>query len=89
MKRVRFDPGAFDDPCDWAVYDKHRFGRIHDLLKAILREPFKGTGKLEPLKGNLKGYWSRRIDDKHRLIYTVDVEGSVDVISCKGHYGDK
>ena len=89
MKRIIFDPGAFDDFNDWAVYDKARFIRIHDLLKAILREPFKGIGKPEPLKGALKGCWSRRIDEKHRLVYCISTDGSVEVISCKGHYGDK
>ncbi|MBS1945797.1 MAG: Txe/YoeB family addiction module toxin [Bacteroidetes bacterium] len=89
MKRIRFEQAVFDDLCDWAVYDKKRFSRIHDLLRDILRNPFKGAGKPEPLKGELKGYWSRRIDEKHRIVYKVDAEGSVDVISCKGHYGDK
>ncbi|MBK6410178.1 MAG: Txe/YoeB family addiction module toxin [Flavobacteriales bacterium] len=46
-------------------------------------------GKPEPLKGTLKGYWSRRIDEKHRLVYRMTSEGSVEVVSCKGHYGDK
>jgi toxin YoeB len=89
MKRIVFEQGAFDDFNDWGVYDKARFIRIHDLLKAILREPFKGVGKPEPLKGALKGCWSRRIDDKHRLVYRIATDGSVEVLSCKGHYGDK
>lgn len=46
-------------------------------------------GKPEPLKGNLKGCWSRRIDDKHRLVYRVAKNGTIEVVSCKGHYGEK
>lgn len=88
MKRIIFEQGAYDDFCDWGIYDKARFLKIHDLLKAILRDPFKGVGKPEALKG-LKGCWSRRIDEKHRLVYRMNSEGSVEVLSCKGHYGDK
>ena len=89
MKRLVFDQGAFDDFCDWGIYDRPRFIKIHELLKAILRDPFKGLGKPEALKGDLKGCWSRRIDDTHRLVYRIARDGSVEVISCKGHYGDR
>lgn len=89
MRYIIFEQEAYDDFCDWGIYDKVRYLKIHDLIKACLREPFKGVGKPEPLKGKLKGYWSRRIDDKHRLVYRVDREGSIVVVSCKGHYGDK
>lgn len=88
MKRIIFEAGAFEDLNDWAIYDKARFIKIHDLIKAMLRDPFKGPGKPEPLKG-MKGCWSRRIDEKHRLVYRVTSDGSIEVISCKGHYGDK
>jgi len=89
MSAFSFEQDAFEDFVDWGVYDKRRFARIHDLLKATLRDPFNGPGKPEPLKGNLKGCWSRRIDDKHRLVYRVASNGDIEVISCKGHYGDK
>jgi len=89
MRRVVFEQEAFDDFCDWGSYDRQTFLRIHDLLKAILREPFKGIGKPEALKGKLRGCWSRRIDAKHRLVYRVASDGTIEVISCKGHYGDK
>lgn len=89
MKQIIFEQGAYDDFCDWGIYDKARYIKIRDLIKACLREPFKGMGKPEPLKGALKGYWSRRIDEKHRLVYRVTGEGSIEVVSCKGHYGDK
>jgi toxin YoeB len=59
--------------------------RIIKLLEEIQRNPFEGTGKPEPLKHNLKGLWSRRIDDEHRLVYEV-TNDEVIVISCKYHY---
>ncbi|MCW5900690.1 MAG: Txe/YoeB family addiction module toxin [Flavobacteriales bacterium] len=89
MRRLVFEQGAYDDFCDWGIYDRQRFLKIHDLLKAILREPFRGVGKPEALKGRLRGCWSRRIDDTHRLVYRITAEGDVEILSCKGHYGDK
>jgi toxin YoeB len=89
MRRIVFEQSAYDDFFDWGVYDKRIFIKIHDLLKAAMRDPFKGPGKPEPLKGDLKGFWSRRIDDKHRLVYRVNSDGDLEVISCKGHYGDR
>ncbi|WP_460963242.1 Txe/YoeB family addiction module toxin [Spirosoma litoris] len=53
------------------------------------RHPFEGIGKPEPLKGNLSGWWSRRITDEHRLIYKIDQNGDILISSVKGHYGDK
>lgn len=89
MRRLVFEQAAFDDFCDWGIYDKQVFLKIHDLLKATLREPFAGIGKPEALKGKLRGCWSRRIDDKHRLVYRVKGVDVIEVLSCKGHYGDK
>ena len=66
---------------------KKTLGRIHLLIEAARREPFAGIGKPEPLLGNLAGYWSRRIDDTHRLVYAVD-DADFDVIACRGHYDD-
>jgi toxin YoeB len=88
MRTLIFDQGAFDDFFDWGIYDKQRFVKIHGLLKDILRDPFSGVGKPEPLKGDLKGCWSRRIDDKHRLVYRVN-DQSIQILSCRGHYGDR
>ena len=59
--------------------------RINQLIKDIKRNPFEGIGKPEPLKENLTGFWSRRIDEEHRIVYVVEEE-SVIIISCKGHY---
>lgn len=59
--------------------------RINQLLKDIRRSPFDGIGKPEPLKANLSGWWSRRIDEEHRLVYTIEKE-TVLIFSCRGHY---
>ena len=61
--------------------------RIDTLIDAAARDPFAGIGKPEPLMGNMTGYWSRRIDDVHRLVYAVD-DADLDVIACRGHYDD-
>ena len=59
--------------------------RIRMLIKDMGRSPFEGIGKPEPLKDNLSGFWSRRIDDEHRIVYAVERE-TVVIISCRGHY---
>nr|WP_197083671.1 Txe/YoeB family addiction module toxin [Crocosphaera watsonii] len=61
------------------------YKKIVELINDILRQPFSGRGKPEPLKHNLKGYWSRRINDEHRLIYQV-TDTEIIIISCKFHY---
>ena len=65
--------------------DKKTLKRINLLIDAALRDPFEGIGKPEPLLGNLSGYWSRRIDDVHRLVYAID-DVELTVIACRGHY---
>ena len=85
MKSVSFSSQAFKDYIDWAKQNPDIFGKINELIKEILREPFKGIGKPEPLKGNLKGSWSRRINHEHRLIYAVRND-EIFIISCHGHY---
>ena len=86
MKKFIFHKDAFEDFSDWAIVNKNIFKKIAELLKEIIRYPFEGKGKPEPLKHNLKGWWSRRITDEHRLVYTVNEEGDIEIISCKGHY---
>ena len=61
--------------------------KINQLVKDISRNPFEGIGKPEPLKGNLTGFWSRRIDGEHRLVDAVE-DDKVLIFSCKGHYDD-
>ncbi|MEN6455415.1 MAG: Txe/YoeB family addiction module toxin [Prolixibacteraceae bacterium] len=86
MSGLTFDSNAFDDFCNWAIYDKKVFQKILELLKSIKRTPFQGIGKPEPLKFRQSGYWPRRITDEHRLVYKVDDKGTIFIASCKGHY---
>ena len=86
-RSIRFTPAAWDDYLYWQGPDKRTLRRINTLIEAIVRDPFAGIGKPEPLMGNLSGYWSRRIDETHRLVYTVD-DADLDVIACRGHYDD-
>ena len=83
--QVLFIDEACDDYQYWQSHDKKMLKKINSLLKEIHRDPFKGTGSPEPLKHNLLGYWSRRINLEHRLVYRV-VEGQIRVIQCKYHY---
>ena len=69
----------------WQTQDKKTLKRINKLINEVLRSPFDGIGKPEPLKENLSGFWSRRIDDTNRLVYAVD-ETAITVISCRYHY---
>ena len=74
---------------DWAIYNKNIFKRTYEIIKDIRRHPFEGIGKPEALKHNLKGFWSRRITDEHRIVYRVtEVEGDILILSVKGHYTD-
>lgn len=84
-KRIQWDFDAWNDYLYWQQHDKQILKRINQLIKDISRSPFEGVGKPEPLKGNLSGLWSRRIDDKHRLVYLVE-ENAVLIFSCRGHY---
>jgi toxin YoeB len=69
----------------WQTQDKKTLKRINKLIVDVKRSPFDGIGKPEPLKENLSGFWSRRIDDTNRLVYAVD-ETAITVISCRYHY---
>jgi toxin YoeB len=85
MRRISFTTTSFSQFNEWRSINKKMQDRIIKLLEEIQRTPFEGTGKPEPLKHNLKGLWSRRIDDGHRLVYEV-TNDEVIVISCKYHY---
>lgn len=76
---------AWGDYLYWQKADKKNFKRINQLIKDTKRNPFEGIGKPEPLKENLKGLWSRRIDKEHRLVYFIDGDSLV-ILQCKGHY---
>jgi toxin YoeB len=84
MKKV-WEDSAWDDYLYWQNTDRKMLNKVNELIKSCERTPFSGIGKPEPLKENLKGYWSRRIDNTHRLIYKV--EGDTIIISqCRFHY---
>ncbi|ELR96881.1 Txe/YoeB family addiction module toxin [Gloeocapsa sp. PCC 73106] len=85
MRSIVFDPKAFQQFNTWAIEDKKVYQKIVKLINDILRQPFSGIGKPEPLKSNLSGYWSRRITDEHRLVYRVN-DSEIIIISCKFHY---
>lgn len=85
MRTISFYKQAFEDFTNWAAIDKNIFEKIVLLIKEIKKDPFSGLGKPEPLKHELKGYWSRRINSEHRLVYKVTDE-SIIIISCKYHY---
>ena len=82
---VNFDPEAWDDYLYWQKTDKSRLRKINSLIKECQRTPFTGTGKPEPLKNDLSGYWSRRIDKEHRLVYRAE-DNSLIIIQCRFHY---
>jgi len=82
---LSFENAAFTEYRNWAGEDKKVFNKINALIAEILRDPFHGTGKPEPLKGNLSGYWSRCITGEHRLVYKVLPDHTV-IISYKYHY---
>jgi len=84
-RSLLFDQKAFEDYQFWVKTDPKTALRIGELIKDILRDPFKGIGKPEPLKHDWKGYWSRRITDEHRLVYKVDQEHVI-IASCRFHY---
>ena len=85
---VLFHQSAFADYQQWAASDIAVFKKISTLIKEIVRTPFTGLGKPEPLRGNLAGFWSRHITGKHRLVYRVEKDLLI-IASCKSHYKDK
>lgn len=85
MRAVSFDANAFEDLAWWLERDRKVTIRILRLLQEAARDPFRGTGKPEPLKREFAGAWSRRIDHEHRLIYTVS-DTAIRVLACRHHY---
>ncbi|MBB2984252.1 MAG: Txe/YoeB family addiction module toxin [Paraburkholderia tropica] len=76
---------AWDDYVYWQGQDKKTLRRINQLIKDVQRSPFEGIGKPEPLKENLTGFWSRRIDETNRLVYEV-ANTQINIVSCRYHY---
>ncbi len=83
-----WDDDAWEDYVYWQTQDKKTLKRINALLKDIDRNGYEGIGKPEPLTGNWSGYWSRRIDEKNRLVYRI-VDETIRIAQCRTHYGDK
>jgi toxin YoeB len=84
MKLV-FDPSALEDLAYWVQADRRKALKIFNLLEQVLKDPFAGIGKPEPLKFSLAGCWSRRIDQEHRLVYRVEA-GELIILACRYHY---
>lgn len=87
--QTAFTDHAWEDYLYWQANDADTLEKINHLIKEIKREPFKGTGKPEPLKGNLAGYWSRRITGEHRLVYRVSgakPDQVLTIIQIRFHY---
>ena len=84
-KQLAWTAAAWEDYVWWQGQDRKTLKRINLLIENALRDPFEGIGKPEPLRENLSGFWSRRIDDTHRLVYSVAAENLV-IISCRYHY---
>ena len=84
---LTFTPLGWDDYQWFQQHDRRLLKRVNQLIQDILRSPFDGIGKPEPLKGDLSGYWSRRINDEHRLVYGVKTDDVI-VVACRYHYGN-
>jgi len=82
---ISFLDSAFDEYRQWEIDDKKIFNKINALITEIIRDPFRGTGKPEPLKWDWAGHWSRRITQEHRLVYKVEKDHVI-IASCKFHY---
>ncbi len=85
MNKISFTKKSWEEYCYWQSQDKKTLKRINLLLADIQRNNFTGIGKPEPLKENLTGFWSRRIDDSNRLVYKIENE-QIEIVQCKGHY---
>ena len=88
--RVTFADDAWDDYVHWSRTDQGVLRKINDLVQNIRRSPYRGLGKPEPLKGDLTGWWSRRITGEHRLVYRVagqsGADQRVEILQCRYHY---
>lgn len=83
--QIKFDENAWEDYLYWQQTDRTILKRINQLIHEIQRDPFSGIGKPEPLKHALSGFWSRRIDERHRLVYAAD-DGVPVIAQCRDHY---
>lgn len=86
--RKLWDDGAWEEYVEWQTKDKNKLKKINQLLKDIERNGYNGSGKPEPLSGNLSGYWSVRIDKKNRIVFQLH-DDYIEIIQCGTHYRDK
>jgi toxin YoeB len=84
-KSLEFDQNAIEDLSYWVRKDRRKAEKILELVQEVAKNPFVGTGKPEPLKYDLSGCWSRRIDQEHRIVYSVE-EKKIRILSCRFHY---
>jgi toxin YoeB len=82
---IKFSSRGWEDYVYWQTTDRSILKRINQLIREIQRDPFSGIGKPEPLKHQLAGFWSRRIDDRHRLVYAIE-QNVVLIAQCRDHY---
>ena len=85
--QILWEDRAWNDYLYWQEQDRRILKKINSIINDIKRNPFYGIGKPEPLKGNLSGYWSRRIDEVNRIVY-YENNSIIYIIACKGHYDD-
>lgn len=87
--KIIFASRAWEDYVHWQAEDAKLLARLNALISECMRDPFRGTGKPEPLSGNLSGWWSRRINSEHRLVYRMTGKGeaqALEVAACRYHY---
>jgi toxin YoeB len=87
--KINFTETGWNDYVYWEGQDKKTLKQINKLIADIERNGYEGIGKPEPLRGDFSGWWSRRIDEKNRLVYRLIDDEAVEISQCKGHYGDQ
>lgn len=88
-KHIDFQERGWDDYLYWQMQDKKTLKKVNELIRDIIRNGYEGIGKPEPLKGELSGWWSRRIDDTNRIVYRLAGDDVLEISQCRGHYSDK
>jgi toxin YoeB len=89
VDNVSFTLEGLKEYMDWQKEDRKTLDKINKLINDIIRNGNEGIGHPEPLKNNLSGKWSRKIDEKNRVVYKIHNDGKVEIFNCKGHYSDK
>ncbi|MDR0221467.1 MAG: Txe/YoeB family addiction module toxin [Lachnospiraceae bacterium] len=87
--KINFTETGWRDYLYWETENKKVLKKINDLIEDIERNGYDGIGKPERLRGDLSGWWSRRIDEKNRLVYQIIGDEAIEILQCKDHYGDK